>query len=125
MATNNPRPPGGPGDKGLVLRGIAWTSGYRVFASLAQFGAMLVLMRVIPPADYGRAGAIVGLLTLVNIFSCGVFINQALQLREGEEPNLSCTAVPYGLWLLGTLVLPHACVIVTVLVKFQYYSPST
>lgn len=102
MATNNPRSRGGPGDKGLVPRGIAWTSGYRVFASLAQFGAMLVLVRVIPPADYGRAGAIVGLLTLVNIFSCGVFINQSLQMRDGEEPNWSLHWQA-GFWLQAVL----------------------
>lgn len=114
MATDNPRP---PGDKELVVRGIAWTSGYRVFASLAQFGAMLVLVRIIPPAEYGRAGAIVGLLTLVNIFSCGVFINQALQLRDGEEPNWSLHWRA-GFWLQAVLF-----VVTNALATALWFSP--
>ena len=48
-----------PSDKSIILKGIVWTTGYRVFATLAQFGAMLVLVRIIPPEEYGRAGAVV------------------------------------------------------------------
>ena len=64
MATNNPHL---PTDKGIILKGIAWTTGYRVFATFAQFGAMLVLVRIIPPEEYGRAGAVVGVLTMLNV----------------------------------------------------------
>ena len=48
--------------EGIILKGVAWTTGYRVFATFAQFGAMLVLVRIIPPEEYGRAGAVVGVL---------------------------------------------------------------
>ena len=118
MATNNPPSPGGPGGRELIVRGIAWTSGYRVFAGLAQFGAMLVLVRVIPPAEYGRAGAIVGLLTLVNTFSCGVFFNQALQLREGEEPNWSLH------WRAGFWIQAVLFVVTNALATALWFSPN-
>ena len=70
-----------------VLRGIAWTTVYRVFEVLLGFGAMLFLVRVIAPDDYGRAGAVIGLLTLLSAFSCSMFMAEALQLPDGVEPD--------------------------------------
>ena len=75
--------------KRLVVRGVFWTTVYRAFAALLQFGSMLVLVRLIPPSEYGRAGAVVGFLALANVVSCGVFFSQGLQLKEGEEPDWS------------------------------------
>ncbi len=86
----------------LKLKGIAWTTGYRVFATLAQFGTMLVLVRIIPPEECGRAGAVVGVLTMLNVLSCRAFISQALQLPEGEEPDWSMHWRA-GFWLQATL----------------------
>ena len=102
--------------KDIILKGIAWTTGYRVFATFAQFGAMLVLVRIIPPEEYGRAGAMVGVLTMLNVLSCRSFIAQALQLPEGEEPDwtmhwracfwlqatlfILTNAIASGLWFL-------------------------
>jgi O-antigen/teichoic acid export membrane protein len=99
MATNNPHL---PTDGGIILKGIAWTTGYRVFATFAQFGAMLVLVRIIPPEEYGRAGAVVGVLTMLNVLSCRAFFSQALQLPEGEEPDWTMHWRA-GLWLQATL----------------------
>lgn len=110
--------PSSSGHKKLVLRGIVWTSGYRVFAGLAQFGAMLVLVRIIPPEEYGRAGAIVGMLMLVNVFSCGVFINYALQLREGVEPDWSLH------WRAGFWIQSLLFVITNVLATALWWSPN-
>jgi len=70
-----------------VLRGIAWTSVYRVFEVLLGFGAMLLLVRVIAPDDYGRASAVVGLMTLLNAFGCSMFMSEALQLPDEVEPD--------------------------------------
>lgn len=98
-----------------VLRGIAWASVYRVFEILLGFGAMLFLVRVIAPDDYGRAGAVVGLLTLLSAFSCSLFMAEALQLADGVEPDwtlhwsagfyiqltvtLACQAMAVVFWL--------------------------
>ena len=70
-----------------MLRGVAWTTVYRVVEVLASFAAMLVLVRVIAPADYGRAGAVVGVVTLLNAFSCSLFMGAALQLPDDVEPD--------------------------------------
>jgi O-antigen/teichoic acid export membrane protein len=71
----------------LVLRGVAWTTVYRVVEVLASFAAMLVLVRVIAPEDYGRAGVVVGVVTLLNAFSCSLFMGAALQLPDDVEPD--------------------------------------
>jgi O-antigen/teichoic acid export membrane protein len=73
----------------LVLRGVAWTTVYRIVEVLASFAAMLVLVRVIAPAEYGRAGAVVGVVTLLNAFSCSLFMGAALQLPDDVEPDWS------------------------------------
>src|SRR5215475_5513289 len=78
-----------------VLRGIAWTSVYRVFEVLLGFGAMLLLVRVIAPDDYGRASAVVGLMTLLNAFGCSMFMSEALQLPDAG----ACQAVAGVFWL--------------------------
>src|SRR5262245_25371559 len=89
-----------------VLRGIAWTTVYRVFEVILSFGAMLFLVRVIAPDDYGRASAVVGLMTLLNAFGCSMFMSEALQLPDEVEPD-------WGLhWSAGfyiQLALAGAC----------------
>lgn len=94
--------------KKLLVRGIAWTSIFQVFQALLSFAAMLVLVRVIPPAEYGRVSVVLGFLLLINTISCGVFMRQALQLPEGVEPdwNLHWSA---GFYIqLGLSGLCHA-----------------
>lgn len=73
----------------LVLRGVAWTTLSQLIQTLASFGTMLVLVRIIPPEEYGRAGAVVGFATLLSVVNCGAFIAQALQLGEAAEPDWS------------------------------------
>ncbi len=90
--------------RSLVGRGIFWNSSFQVIQTLITFGAMLVLVRVIPPAEYGRAAAVAGILGLINALSCSAFMAQALQLPEGVEPDwrLHFSA---GLWIQGGLSL--------------------
>ena len=73
--------------RGLVARGIAWNTAYQAVEALLALGTMLVLVRIIPPAEYGRVGAVVGLLTVLNAVGIVTFLNQALQLPEGEKPD--------------------------------------
>jgi O-antigen/teichoic acid export membrane protein len=73
----------------IVLRGVAWSTVRRVVEVFVSFAAMLVLVRVIPPEEYGRAGAVVGVVTLLNAFSCSQFMAVALQLPDGAEPDWS------------------------------------
>jgi O-antigen/teichoic acid export membrane protein len=73
----------------LVTRGIAWNTLYQIVESGLAFAAMLVLVRVIEPAEYGRFGAVLGLLTLLNAFNASTFVAHAIQLPDEEEPNWS------------------------------------
>ncbi|MCW8137913.1 MAG: oligosaccharide flippase family protein [Planctomycetota bacterium] len=94
----------GPGLRGRVLAGITWSAAYQVFSVVVQFGTMLVLVRLVAPADYGRVAAVVGLLHVINAFGAATFISQALQLPAGEEPDWTlhwhC-----GLWIQGWLAI--------------------
>jgi len=95
------------GYRSLVGKGIFWNSSFQVIQTLVTFGAMLVLVRIIPPAEYGRAAAVAGLLGLINALSCSAFMAQALQLPEGVEPDwrLHFSA---GMWIqAGLSLLTH------------------
>lgn len=80
---------GTTGRRHLVTRGIAWNTLFQIADSGFAFAAMLILVRIVPPAEYGRFGAVLGLLTLLNAFGFSMFAAQALQLPEGEEPDWS------------------------------------
>lgn len=90
--------------RSLIVRGIKWTTAYQIFEAALGFGAMLVLVRVIAPADYGRVGVAVGLLGLLNSFNSGVFAAQALQLPHEREPDWS-SHWSAGLYVQATLIV--------------------
>ena len=73
----------------LLARGIAWNTWFQLGEMSLGLGAMMILVRIIPPAEYGRFGAALGLLTLLNSFSFAGFAAQALQLPDGREPDWS------------------------------------
>jgi PST family polysaccharide transporter len=102
--------------RSLITRGIVWNSAFQVFLVGTSFVSMLVLVRVLSPGEYGRAAAVTGILAMVNCFSCGAFIAQALQLRGNETTDWDahwhagtsiqvalcavCNAIAAGAWLL-------------------------
>lgn len=102
----------------LVVRGVAWNSLYQVFATLLNFASMLVLVRVIPPVEYGRVGTVVGLLTVFNAFNCAVFMRQALQLPAGCEPDWSLH------WSVGFYVQLASSAVCHALAGVCWFSPS-
>lgn len=92
----------------LLLRGITWSAAFQVLDVILSFGAMLVLVRIIPVGDYGRAAAVVGILGFLNLFNIHLFLEHALQLPDDREPdwNLHWT---YGFYLQTSLaVVGHA-----------------
>jgi O-antigen/teichoic acid export membrane protein len=76
-------------NKDVVVRGIAWSTLYQIVQAALTFGVMLVLVRVIPPVEYGKAATVLGILTLLSAFNCHRFVSYALQLPAGEEPDWS------------------------------------
>jgi len=71
----------------VITQGLVWSGMLQVFLVAANFVSMIVLVRLLPPAEYGRLAAVTGVLAIINCFSCGNFIAQAIQLHEGEEPD--------------------------------------
>jgi PST family polysaccharide transporter len=88
----------------LVRRGATWSTLYQAFDAVVSLASMLVLVRIIPPADYGRAAAAAGVLIFLNTFNAHIFMSYALQLPEGEEPpwRLHWSV---GFYLHGTLAV--------------------
>lgn len=111
-----PLPPVSPDRRGVITQGLAWTGIFQVFLVGANFISMIVLVRLLSPAEYGRAAAATGVLALINCFNCSYFVAQALQLHEGEEPDwgahwsagfyiqlvlfVLCNLVAAGCWLI-------------------------
>ena len=73
--------------RALVTQGLIWTGMLQVFLAGANFASMLVLVRLLSPAEFGRATAATGILAVINCFNCSYFVAQALQLHEGQEPD--------------------------------------
>jgi O-antigen/teichoic acid export membrane protein len=88
----------------LLLRGITWSAAFQVLEVILSFGAMLVLVRIIPVGDYGRAAAVVGILGFLNLFNVHLFFEHAIQLPDDREPdwNLHWT---YGFYLQTSLAM--------------------
>ena len=73
--------------RAVLSSGIAWTAFGEVAQLLLNLGGMLLLVRIIPPAEYGKAGAATSLLVLLNAFSSPSVLAHTLQLADGEEPD--------------------------------------
>ena len=73
----------------LLGQGIAWNFWYQLFETALGFGVMIILVRIISPAEYGRFGTALGLLAVLNSFGFASFATHALQLPDGREPDWS------------------------------------
>jgi O-antigen/teichoic acid export membrane protein len=84
-------PPGRGADdrRQRLIAGLTWNVVYQAIEVALSFGAMLLLVRIIAPRDYGRAAAVVGILAMLNTLNAHMFYEQALQLPEGETPDWS------------------------------------
>ena len=72
-----------------LRRGVAWNSFAEVAQFVTSFGGMVVLARLMPPAEYGKAAAVTGVLVLVSAFNAAGMLAHTTQLPEGEHPDWS------------------------------------
>src|SRR5262249_62274355 len=72
-----------------LISGLSWGMLFQGLEVVVSFAAMLILVRVIAPSDYGRAAATTGVLGILAIFNAHLFLGHALQLPESETPDWS------------------------------------
>jgi O-antigen/teichoic acid export membrane protein len=95
---------------------LAWAGGVQAFQDLAQFGAMLVLVRLLSPSEYGAMALAQAILAVVTLFGPGTFVGHALQSREPASVDwqshytaslaVSCLLALALLVLAGAVALP-------------------
>ncbi len=61
---------------------LLWGGGFTILRDVAQFATMLVLVRLLSPADYGTAALAQTIIGFLSVFSFGTLVMHALQMRE-------------------------------------------
>lgn len=85
-ATPQTSPPQGPSSLGASARAsILWGGGFTLLRDVAQFGVMLILVRLLTPADYGTAALVQAFVGVFSVISFGTFSSHALQQRNPDE----------------------------------------
>lgn len=64
---------------------ILWGGGFTLLRDVAQFGVMLILVRLLTPADYGTAALVQAIVGVFSMVSFGTFSSHALQQRNPDE----------------------------------------
>ena len=82
--------------------------GFHLLRDIAQFGAMLLMVRLLTPEDYGSAALAQSFIGLLSVVSFGIFSAHTLQLREPADidwqAHFSAAVVINCLLFLLTLV---------------------
>jgi O-antigen/teichoic acid export membrane protein len=92
------------GIRSRVLRGIAWKTASAVFLQVSRLAVGIVLARLLSPRDYGLAGMVLVVSSLVAIFSdlaLGAALVQRKKLSEADRSTVFWTSA--GMGLLFTL----------------------
>jgi O-antigen/teichoic acid export membrane protein len=91
-----------------LVRGLVSGLLHEAFIVVASFGAMLVLVRLLTPQDYGQAAAVSGMLALARAFSGAMFVEHALQHGKETEPDWDRYFAVVGWVQLTLLVITNA-----------------
>jgi O-antigen/teichoic acid export membrane protein len=75
--------------RGAIVSGLTWGVMFQAIEVAMAFAAMLVLVRILPPVDYGRAATTAAVVGMLGILNAHLFIGHALQLPDGETPDWS------------------------------------
>ena len=104
--------------RSLILQGVFWNSAFQIFVAAINFVSMLVLVRLLAPSEYGRATAATGILALINCFNCSSFIAQAVQLRQGEQPDWAAH------WRAGFYIQFALFLVCNLVARITWFFPS-
>ena len=79
-------PPPRAGSLGASARAtLLWGGGFTLLRDIAQFGLMLILVRLLTPSDYGTAALVQAIIGVAAALSFQVFSSHALQIRNPDE----------------------------------------
>lgn len=89
---------------------LLWGGGFVLLRDIAQFGVMLILVRLLTPAEYGTAALAQAIIGLASVVSFATFSGHALQMRNPDEIDWQAhfTAAAVINTALATLVLALA-----------------
>lgn len=86
MSAPVPSPAPAPPSLGASARAsLLWGGGFTLLRDVAQFGVMLILVRLLSPADYGTAALAQAVIGMVSVISFATFSGHALQLRNPDD----------------------------------------
>lgn len=103
--------PQGPSGLGASARAsILWGGGFTLLRDVAQFGVMIILVRLLTPADYGTAALVQSIVGVFSVISYGTFSTHTLQHRNPNEIDWQAhfTAAAVLNTAIATLVLALA-----------------
>lgn len=101
-----------------VSHGVAWNAGMEVAQVVVSLAAMLALVRLVSPEDYGRVATATAIVKVVSAFSMEPFAQHILLVPPDEEPDWAMHWRA-GLRLNGTLFVV-ACVLAAGLLATTY-----
>lgn len=89
---------------------LLWGGGFTLLRDFAQFGVMLILVRLLSPADYGTAAVAQAIIGFASVLSFGTFSGHALQVRDPDKIDWQAhfTAAVIINTILAVLVLVAA-----------------
>ncbi len=91
-----------------LMRGLAWTGAIKWATQLFSWGSMLVIARILTPADFGLVGMAtiyLGLVQLINEFGLGAAIIRQRNLTEDQIAELGGLSAAFGVFLWGVSIL--------------------
>ena len=64
---------------------LLWSGGFTLLRDIAQFGVMLILVRLLSPTDYGTAAFVQSIIGFLAMISYSTFSTHALQIRDPQR----------------------------------------
>lgn len=106
-ATSNPATPDQSRLAASARASLLWSGGFTLLRDVAQFGLMLILVRLLSPADYGTAAFAQSVVGFFAMLSYANFSLHALQIRDPANIDWQAhfTAAALINLLIVTLVL--------------------
>ncbi|HWB10177.1 MAG TPA: oligosaccharide flippase family protein [Pirellulales bacterium] len=68
-----------------VRSALLWNGGFSILRDVVQFGAMLILVRLLTKTDYGAYSMVMSAFAFLNAFSFENFMAHVIQVRDDRE----------------------------------------